>query len=51
VSRTIGDYAAKSKILGGNSNVIISEPEIISFKINQNSDYIIMGSKKFKIKN
>ena len=46
VSRSIGDLEAKSKIFGGNSKVVISEPEIISFKINQNSEFIVLGSNK-----
>ena len=33
VSRTLGDPEAKLKIIGGNPKVVISEPEIKSFKI------------------
>lgn len=36
----------KSKNEGNFNNIIISEPEIISFKINQDSDFIVLGSKK-----
>jgi len=43
VCRTFGDAEAK---LGtnGNSNVVIAVPEIRSFKIENNHDFIIMGS-------
>ena len=33
VSRTIGDIEAKDKKYGGNSNVIICDPEICKFKL------------------
>jgi protein phosphatase 2C family protein 2/3 len=42
VSRTIGDIEAKSVKLGGNPNVVIPTPDIKSFKIRNNYDFIIM---------
>lgn len=50
VSRTFGDAEAKLKATGGNPNVIIAEPDIKSFKITQDHDFIILGCKKFAIK-
>ena len=44
VSRAIGDAHAKMKQLGGNANVVISRPDIKKFKINENYDFIVMGS-------
>ena len=44
VSRTIGDFEAKDIRFGGNSNVIISIPEIKYFDINENEhDFILIG--------
>lgn len=43
VSRTFGDIEAKRARFGGNSNVIICEPEICSFKISDNQDFIFLG--------
>jgi hypothetical protein len=43
VSRSFGDAEAKIPSLGGNPQVLISTPEITSFKINKNSDFIILG--------
>lgn len=45
VSRTIGDAEAKLTKYGGNPNVIISDPEIYSFKIQDNMDFILLASK------
>jgi protein phosphatase 2C family protein 2/3 len=44
VSRTFGDCLAKLEQYGGNPNVIISEPEIMVFDINNSTDYILLGS-------
>ncbi|CAD8059721.1 unnamed protein product [Paramecium sonneborni] len=44
VSRTFGDIEAKLQQFGGNSKVVISEPEIKIFKLNQDHDFIVMGS-------
>ncbi|CAD8056757.1 unnamed protein product [Paramecium sonneborni] len=43
VSRTFGDIEAKLQQFGGNSRVVISEPEIKIFKLNQDHDFIVMG--------
>lgn len=43
VSRTIGDVCAKNKKLGGKSGVLIAEPCITIFEINDNSDFILLG--------
>lgn len=44
VCRTFGDAEAKIASLGGNPNVVIPLPEIKSFKISDNHDFIIMAS-------
>lgn len=44
VSRTFGDVEAKSENYGGNPNVVIATPEIKSFKITKDHDFIAMGS-------
>ena len=44
VSRTFGDPEAKIPTLGGKIGVITAVPEIRSFKISPNFDYIILGS-------
>lgn len=44
VSRTFGDAEAKLVQTGGNPNVVIATPEIKSFKITKDHDFIIMGS-------
>jgi protein phosphatase 2C family protein 2/3 len=44
VSRAIGDAHAKVPKVGGNPNVITSEPEIKYFKITPAHDFIVMGS-------
>lgn len=43
VARTFGDIEAKKPRFGGNPNVIISDPEIRSFKIQPHFDYILIG--------
>lgn len=44
VSRTFGDVEAKLEKYGGNPNVVISEPEIKSFKIIDDHDFIVLAS-------
>lgn len=44
VSRTIGDIYAKLSQYGGNSNAIISTPEIKNFKILPEHDFVLMCS-------
>ena len=44
VSRTIGDPAAKLPEFGGNEKVIISEPDVYCFDLNdEDIDFLIMG--------
>jgi protein phosphatase PTC2/3 len=43
VSRTIGDIEAKDKRYGGNPEVVVPTPDIISFKIKSNYDFIALG--------
>lgn len=45
VSRTIGDIRAKNKDLGGKPGVVIADPCITVFDINENSDFILLGCK------
>lgn len=45
VSRTFGDVEAKLVKFGGLPNVITAIPEIISFEIKNNMDFIVMGCK------
>lgn len=52
MSRTFGDLEAKIIALGGNPNVVIAVPEIISFKIgthDRDCDFIVMGSKLYSL--
>ncbi len=43
VSRAFGDLPAKLIRLGGNPNVLIAEPDIISFTLNEEHDFIFLG--------
>lgn len=43
VSKTFGDIEAKRPRYGGNPNVIVCEPDIKCFKIQDNFDYIMIG--------
>lgn len=44
MSRAFGDFEAKCTALGGNPNVLIAEPEVKSFEINDHWDFLIIGS-------
>ena len=44
MSRTFGDPEAKIPSLGGKPNVISAVPEVKSFKISSNYDYVILAS-------
>ncbi len=44
VSRTFGDPEAKLPKFGGNPNVVVAIPDITSFKITNDHDFIVMGS-------
>ena len=43
VSRTFGDIEAKRQKYGGNPKVVISIPEVKSFKIEDSYDFILLG--------
>jgi protein phosphatase 2C family protein 2/3 len=43
VSRTIGDIEAKDVRYGGKEDIVIPNPEIRSFKIQDNYDFILIG--------
>ena len=43
VSRTFGDLEAKLKRFDGNPNVIIANPDIKSFRIQEDHDFIVLG--------
>jgi len=43
VSRTFGDIEAKLPKYGGNPNAVIATPEIRSFKIKDNHDFIVLA--------
>jgi protein phosphatase 2C family protein 2/3 len=43
VSRTFGDIEAKLEQFGGNPKVVIAEPEIRSFKISSDHDFLILA--------
>ncbi|OMJ68819.1 hypothetical protein SteCoe_33613 [Stentor coeruleus] len=47
VSRAFGDLDAKCSRIGGNPNVIIVEPDIKSFKVNQDFDFLLLGTDSF----
>lgn len=49
VSRTIGDLEAKDPKYGGNRDVVIAEPELHEYTINEKSDFLILASKKSKL--
>ncbi len=44
VSRTFGDIEAKLEKFGGNAKVVVAEPEIKSFKIIPDHDFIVLAS-------
>lgn len=43
VSKTFGDIEAKRPKFGGNPNVIVCEPDIKSFKVQDHFDFIMIG--------
>lgn len=43
VSRTFGDPEAKLEHFGGKKNIVIANPDIINFKINNDHDFIVMA--------
>lgn len=46
VSRTFGDIEAKHIKYGGNSRVIIAEPDIKAFKIQEKYDFVLLACKR-----
>ncbi|CAI2359840.1 unnamed protein product [Moneuplotes crassus] len=44
VSRAFGDIEAKNPLLGGNPKVLISTPEIQTFKLSKKTDFLLLGS-------
>jgi protein phosphatase 2C family protein 2/3 len=48
VCRTFGDAEAKLLNFGGNPNVVIAKPEIKSFRVKNEHDFIGLGSKSFQ---
>jgi protein phosphatase 2C family protein 2/3 len=44
VSRAFGDIEAKLSVLGGNHNVLIATPDVRSFEINPDIDFLLLGS-------
>jgi protein phosphatase 2C family protein 2/3 len=49
VSRTFGDIEAKIERRGGNRNVVIAVPEIKSFRISEEHDFIVLASKLYNV--
>jgi protein phosphatase 2C family protein 2/3 len=45
VCRTFGDLEAKIEKRGGNPNVVIAVPDIKSFRITNEHDFIVLASK------
>ncbi len=43
MSRTFGDIEAKKPKYGGNPRVVIATPDVKSFKIEDNYDFIVLG--------
>ena len=43
MSRTFGDIEAKRRKYGGNPNVVIASPDIVSFKVEETYDFIVLG--------
>ena len=44
VSRTFGDIEAKLQKYGGNPKVVIAEPEIFKYQLNEKTDFMILAS-------
>lgn len=47
VSRAFGDLDAKCPRIGGNPKVVIVEPDIKSFKVTQDFDFLLLGTDSF----
>eukprot|EP00826_Nyctotherus_ovalis_P002647 TRINITY_DN10533_c0_g1_i6.p2 TRINITY_DN10533_c0_g1~~TRINITY_DN10533_c0_g1_i6.p2 ORF type:complete len:277 (-),score=57.92 TRINITY_DN10533_c0_g1_i6:154-984(-) len=44
VSRAVGDPVAKLPACGGNPKVVVATPDIISFKVTSEHDFVVIGS-------
>lgn len=47
VSRTIGDVESKLKEFGGKPNLVLAIPDVLSFQITDDFDFLILASKFF----
>ncbi len=45
VSRTFGDIEAKKPKYGGNPKVVIADPEVKAFKVQNNYDFVLLACK------
>jgi protein phosphatase 2C family protein 2/3 len=45
VSRTFGDIEAKKVKYGGNPRVIVADPEVKVFKVQNNYDFVLLACK------
>ena len=50
VSRTIGDAEAKLAKYNGNPKVVVGTPDIFSFELTEEHDFIFLGCKPFSHK-
>mgnify|MGYP000887797828 FL=1 len=47
VSRTIGDLEAKVEKYGGKRNVVVAEPEVFEYKLQESTDFLLLASEHF----
>jgi protein phosphatase PTC2/3 len=47
ITRAFGNLDAKMVKYGGNPRVVIAEPDVISFKVEQKTDFLLIGSESF----
>lgn len=50
MSRTVGDAEAKLRKYGGNPRVVLGEPEVTSFPLSSEIDFILLGCNTLKEK-
>ena len=46
MSRSIGDRFAKDESVGGNPKALISDADVFEYKVEEQDDFIVMGSKE-----
>ena len=46
VSRTIGDVESKLPDYGGKPNLVLAIPDVLSFKVTDEFDFLLLASKK-----